>query len=118
MIDDYVIHYAGEDSNQHKNGVALMVAPEVAKAIRAVVQISDRVIMLQVETTSVTLNIIQVYAPTSDSDEDMIDQFYEQLEQALSQIKNNELTILMGDLNANIGQGKFEDIIGEFGLGA
>lgn len=39
------------------------------------------------------------------------------LEGVLDQIKSNEITILMGDLNAKIGKSKYEDTIGEYGLG-
>lgn len=84
MIDDNVVNYAGIDSNLHENGVALIATPEVAKATKKTL---FRSVIMQVDTTSVTMNIIQMYAPTSDSDEDTIGQFYEQLEQALLQKK-------------------------------
>lgn len=76
-VDGYDIYYSGEDSPQHRNGVAIIISPEAAKSVKNAVLLSDRIIMLQLQTTTVNMNLIQVYAPTSDCDEEVLDQFYE-----------------------------------------
>ena len=43
--------------------------------------------------------------------------FYEQLSTALKHTKKEEVNIILGDMNAKIGQGKVEDVVGGFGLG-
>ena len=47
------------------------------------------------------LSIIQVYAPTTAYDDNEIESFYE----SVQQIKNQDITIIMGDFNAKIGEG-------------
>lgn len=87
-IEDCVVYYAGADGAQHKNGVAIIVTNKVAKAVKNFTPISDRITMVQMATTTVDINIIQVYAPTSDAEEEQVDKFYADLEQALSMTKN------------------------------
>ncbi|CAH8550340.1 unnamed protein product [Schistosoma guineensis] len=65
------------------------------------------------------MNIIQCYAPTNDSNDDIKDQFYERLQSIIEKCPRKDLTILMGDLNAKVGIDNtgYEDIMGRHGLG-
>ena len=65
------------------------------------------------------LSIIQVYAPTSASSEEEIEDFYSDLEDAYKKCGNQDIVIVMGDLNANIGGEKdpLQEIVGKHGLG-
>ncbi|VDP69494.1 unnamed protein product [Schistosoma curassoni] len=60
------------------------------------------------------MNIIQCDAPTNDSNDDIKDQFYERLQSIIEKCPRNDLTILMSDLNAKVGN---EDIMRRHGLG-
>ncbi|VDO51048.1 unnamed protein product [Schistosoma margrebowiei] len=65
------------------------------------------------------MNIIQCYAPTNDSKDDIKDQFYERLQPVIEKCLRKDLTILMRDLNAKVGidNNGYEDIMGRHGLG-
>ncbi|VDP50706.1 unnamed protein product, partial [Schistosoma curassoni] len=65
------------------------------------------------------MNIIQCYAPTNDSNDDIKDQFYERLQSIIEKCPRKDLTILMVDLNAKVGIDNtgYEDIMGRNGLG-
>ncbi|VDP71516.1 unnamed protein product, partial [Schistosoma mattheei] len=67
----------------------------------------------------ITMNIIQCYAPTNDSNDDIKDQFYEWLQSIIEKYPGKDLTILIGDLNAKVGIDNtgYEDIMGRHGLG-
>lgn len=64
---------------------------------------------------------MQVYAPTSLSSEDEIDQFYSDLGTTYQAIPSKEATIILGDLNAKIGctsdDDHFRETVGKYGLG-
>ena len=62
------------------------------------------------------INIIQVYAPTADSDDNLVEEYYDQLKDLMKSIKSN-VTIIMGDFNAKVGNEMKEDIVGKFELG-
>ncbi|VDP06693.1 unnamed protein product [Soboliphyme baturini] len=75
-----------------------------------------RVLLLRLDSNK-TLRIVQVYAPTTASDDDEVEEFYAELESTLT-IKSI-YTRVMGDINAKLGQGgkAGEKHIGRFGIG-
>ena len=58
-----------------------------------------------------------MYAPTAVCGEETLEAFYEDIDKALSTIKNYEFLIVMGDFNAKIGRGRTDNIAGPHGLG-
>ena len=73
-------------------------------------------ILFKIAAKPVGLNTIQVYAPTSDYGPNDMDEFYEQLESVRRQCKAEEITIVMGDQNAKVGQGHSWSVVGDSGL--
>ena len=71
------------------HGVGILVDSNTNKSIINFVPLSERVMMLQLQTTKVRMNILQVYAPTSASEDREIEEFYEQIEQLLRNIKKH-----------------------------
>ncbi|GFO47642.1 craniofacial development protein 2-like [Plakobranchus ocellatus] len=65
----------------------------------------------------VDLNIIQVYAPTANSNDEDLDKFYNELDTAKTQCKFQDPLIIMGDFNAKVGTEKVDDTLGKHGLG-
>ena len=70
-------------------------------------------------TEKTSLQIIQVYAPTCDHDNETIELFYEELEEAMDKKACNH-RIVMGDFNAKTGVRNINDTMkctGPFGTG-
>ena len=63
------------------------------------------------------IKIIQVYAPTSASTEEELEEFYEELDKCKKECKSHEVNIVMGDFNTKIGRGRDTGIEGREGLG-
>ena len=79
--------------------------------------VSDRVILVRLRGKPFDVCIIQVYAPTCDYEESAVEEFYMDIMKAKEQCKPHDITIVMGDLNAKLGRGRVEDVVGPFGLG-
>ncbi|GFN84654.1 craniofacial development protein 2-like protein [Plakobranchus ocellatus] len=79
--------------------------------------LSDRVLLVRIAGKPVDLNIIQVYAPTANSNDEDLDKFYNELDTAKTQCKSQDPLIIMGDFNAKVGTEKVDDIVGKHGLG-
>ncbi|XP_072375942.1 uncharacterized protein, partial [Diabrotica undecimpunctata] len=99
------------------NGVAILVDKTTQKFVTGFLPISDRVMMVTLKTAQSRVNLIQVYAPTAEKSDEELEQFYNELQQALEVTKSRDVTIVMGDLNAKIGRRSQGDFIGNFGLG-
>ena len=113
--DEVKFIYSGGET--HHRGVGLMTTKAVAKSIKGYFAISDRILVVKLAGAPLDINIVQVYAPTAGHDEDDIEEFYEGVDCAIKQCKSHELTIVMGDFNAKVGQGRDGETVGPWGLG-
>ncbi|VDP24582.1 unnamed protein product [Schistosoma margrebowiei] len=115
--------YSGheEDNAPHTQGVALMLSKVARNALVGWESHGSRIIKASFKTKKegILMNIIQCYAPTNDSNDDIKDQFYERLQSVIEKCPRKDLTILMGDLNAKVGIDNtgYEDIMGRRRLG-
>ena len=71
----------------------------------------------KINATPVTINIIQIYAPTTAYDKEDLEEFYDDLNKAMKMCKNREATIVMRDWNAKVGNQRSISAAGPFGLG-
>ena len=108
------IYSGGED---HQRGVAVITDPHTSSHIIGHWPVSDRIIVVKLRGQHFNISIIQVYAPTSLCSESDIDNFYDDLDKAKSHCKSQEVIIIMGDLNAKVGEGRFDNVVGQYGLG-
>ncbi|VDP52865.1 unnamed protein product [Schistosoma margrebowiei] len=110
-----------EDNAPHTQGVALMLSKVARDALVGWESHGSRIIKtsFKIKKEGILMNIIQCYAPTNDSNDDIKDQFYERLQSVIEKCPRKDLTILMGDLNAKVGIDNtgYEDIMGRHGLG-
>ena len=65
--------------------------------------ISDRLIRARFNSDHCKLSIIQCYAPTNDTDDEIKENFFEQLQATISKIPQHDMLLVMGDLNVKIG---------------
>lgn len=108
-------------SEPRRSGVGFAVKNSIASKLEECpVHISDRVTSLRLHLNNKNyLNVISVYAPTLDKDDDVKDKFYEEVTQQLSQIRPREQVLLLGDFNARVGQDyeAWPKVLGRHGIG-
>ena len=64
-----------------------------------------------------TITVIQVYAPTSNTEEAGVEWFYEDLQDLLELIPKKYVLLMIGDWNAKVGSQEIPGVRGKFGLG-
>ena len=63
------------------------------------------------------ITVIQVYAPTSNSEEAEDERFYEDLQDLLELTPQKDVLFIVGDWNAKVGSQETPGVTGKFGLG-
>ena len=63
------------------------------------------------------ITVIQVFAPTSNSEEAEVEWFYEDLQDLLELTPKKDVLFMIGDWNAKVGSQETPGVTGKFGLG-
>ncbi|VDO77346.1 unnamed protein product [Schistosoma margrebowiei] len=111
-----------EENAQHTQRVGLMLSKVARNSLvewGSLEPLELTKASFKTKNKGITMKVIQCYAPTNDSNDDINDQFYDRLQSITKKCPRKDLTILMGDLNADVGLDNtgYEDIMGRFGLG-
>ena len=80
--DDHCIYYCGQESLR-RNGVAIIVNKRVRNAVLGCNLKNNRMISVRFQGKPFNITLIQVYAPTSNTEEAEAEQFYEDLQDIL-----------------------------------
>ena len=64
-----------------------------------------------------SITVIQVYAPTSNSEETEVERFCEDLQDLLELTPQKDVLFILGDWNAKVGSQETPEVTGKFGLG-
>ncbi|GFN83914.1 craniofacial development protein 2-like protein [Plakobranchus ocellatus] len=114
-LNSKTVIYSGVDT--HERGVGILFNITTAKSLGSWCPISDTVVVAKLVAKPFNLGIIQVYAPTSDSDHVEVEKFYEEIEKAKGYLKPQDIIIVMGDFNAKVAHERGEDVVGPSGIG-
>ena len=94
--DDHYIYYCGQESFR-RNGIAITVDQWVWNAVLGCNLKKDRMISLHFQGKPFNTAGIQVYAPTSNAEEDEVEWFYEDLQDLLEQTPKKDVLFIIGD---------------------
>lgn len=118
----YTFYWKGTAASEpRRSGVGFAIKNQIARKLEECpVHISDRVTSLRLHLSNDNyLNVISVYAPTLDKDDDVKNKFYEEVTQVLSQVRPRDQVLLLGDFNARVGQDceAWPKVLGRHGVG-
>ena len=103
--DDHYIYYCGQGSLR-RNGVAIMVNKRVRTAVLGYNLKNERMISVCCQGKPFSITVIQVYAPTSNTEEAEVEWFYEDLQYLLELTPKKDVLFIIGDWNAEVGSQK------------
>ena len=78
------------DRNRNYQGVGLIINKNLRKSVMSYNAVSSRIITIRIKARPANVSIIQIYAPTLDKDDDVHDEFYEQLHVTMESIKSSD----------------------------
>ena len=112
--DDHYIYYCGQESLR-RNGLAIMVNKRVQNAVLGCNLKNDRMISVHFQGKPFNITVIQAYAPSINTEEAEVEQFYEDLQDLLELTPKKDVLFIIGDWNAKAGSQETHG--GKFGLG-
>ncbi|GFO25837.1 craniofacial development protein 2 [Plakobranchus ocellatus] len=101
ILGSKTLIFSGEHT--HERGIGILFDVAAAKSLGSSCPISDRAVVAKLVAKPLNLGIIQVHAPTSDSEDVEVEKFYEEIEKAKGYVKSQDIMGLMGDFNAKVG---------------
>ena len=104
--DDPYIYYCGQESLR-RNGVAIMVNKRVRNAVVGCNLKNDRMISVSFQGKPFNIQVIQVYALISNTEEAEVEQFYEDLQDLLELTRKKDVLFIIGDWNAKAGSQEY-----------
>ena len=81
-LDNHYIYYCGQESLR-RNGIAIIVNKRVRNAVLGCTLKNDRMISVGFQGKPFNITVIQVNAPTSNTEKAKVEQFYEDLQDLL-----------------------------------
>ena len=94
--DDHYIYYCGQESLR-RNGVAITVKKRVKNAVLGCSLKNDRLTSVCFQGKPFNITEIQVCAPTSNAEEEKVEQFYEDLQDLLELTPPKDVFFIIGD---------------------
>ena len=94
-----------------------MVNKRVQNAVLGCNLKNDRMISVHLQGKPFNITVIQVYAPTSNTEEDEVEWFYEDLKDLLKLTPKKYVLFIIGDWNAKVESQETPGVTGKFSLG-
>ena len=100
-----------------RNGITIIVNKRVRNEELGCNLKNGSMISVHLQGKLFNITVIQVYAPTSNTEEAEVEQFYEDLQDLLEQTSKKDVLFFIGDWNAKVGSQELPGVTGKFGLG-
>ena len=94
-----------------------MVNKRVQNAVLGCNLKNNRMISVHFQGKPFNITVIQVHAPTSNTEEAEVEQFYEDLQDLLELTPKKDVHFIIGDWNPKVGSEGSPGVTGKFGLG-
>ena len=78
---------------------------------------NNRMISVHFQGKPFSIIVIQVYAPTNNTEEAEAERFYEDLQDLLELPLKKDIIFIIGDWNGKLGSQEIHGLTGKFGLG-
>ena len=112
---DCKLYYTGGE--EKRNGVGNVLHGDIKKTLVEVIRVNNRLMAVRVQLRNVMLFVVAAYAPQSEREDEVKQQFRDELQTLTDKASDGELLVVLGDMNAHIGSDRegLEECIGRYG---
>ena len=80
--EGHKVFFSGKE-DKHEHGVGFLVHNDIVNTVMGCRPVSSRLIIIHLRAVPFNITIVQAYAPTSDHYDDEIEEFYDQVQNAI-----------------------------------
>ena len=91
--EGHKLYFSGKEE-KHVHGVGFLVHKDIVNTVMGYRPVSSRLIVIRLRASVFNITIIQAYAPTSDYDDDAVEDFYDRLQEILDQSRKKKTSLL------------------------
>jgi hypothetical protein len=100
----FTIYYSGNEDRQGNKGVGFIVSKKVNRSVLGFSPICERICTLRIKGKLHNITFVNVYAPTEDTKDKIVDEFYETLQSVYDELPTHDAVITLDDFNAKLGK--------------
>ena len=89
---------------KHEHGVGFLVDKDIVNTVMGCRPVSSRLITIRLRALPFNITIVQAYTPTSDCDDNKIEEFCDHIQDVIDQTPKKDILVVQGDLNAKVGK--------------
>ena len=102
-MEGHKVFFSGKE-DKHEHGVAFLAQKDIVNTVMGCRPVSSRLITICLRAVPFNIIIVQVYAPTSDYDDNETEEFYDQPQNVIDQTPKNDILVVQGNWNAKVGK--------------
>ena len=95
--------------DKHEHGIGFLIHKEIVNTVIRCRLFSSKLITIRLRTAHFNITVVQTYAPTSDRDDNEIEEFYDQLQNGIYRTPKKDILVVQRDWNAKVGKNAYEN---------
>ena len=99
-----------------REGVAMVISGRLWGRVREYKCINSRMMWVKLKVNGEKVVVVSVYGPGMEKNENERERFWESLNECISGFSEGERVIVLGDLNAKVGEREIDGVVGKFGV--
>ena len=107
---------SGVESGRAREGVALLMSEWMLTNVVEWKEESSRLMWVRVKLGRECWAFVSAYGPGSERDEEERENFWSNLSECVESLKRNSYVVVLGDLNARVGDQVVEGVVGMWGV--
>ena len=93
--EGHKVFISGEE-DKHEHGVGFLVHKDIVNIVMGCRPVSSRLITIRLRAVPFNITLVQAYPPTSDYDDNKIEQFYDQQRNVIDQTSKKNIPVMQG----------------------
>ena len=91
--EGHKVFFSGKEV-KHERGVGFLVHKDIVNTVMEWRPVPSRLITIRLRVVHFNITVVQVYAPTSDYDDNEIEEFYDQLQNVIDQTQKKDILVV------------------------